>query len=406
MNPASSSSPSRPAVVVLKPRRARPFFAREPWVYSHSVARVEGSPGPGDEVVVATHDGTFIARGLYNPASTVTVRLYRWEDAPLDADFWEDRVSSALRLRSEILNLDAEHTAYRLVFSEADGLSGLSVDRFDHWLVAHFSSLALYLRRSFLLDPLMKLSGIQGIIARADRGTALQEELDRQDVQILGALPCEPVLVYENGLSYEVDPGAGQKTGFYCDQRENRRAVARYCANRRVLDLFCYTGGFSLCALKYGPAASTLGIDSSATAVEQAQRNAARNGLDLASFESGDVLKQLERLRQEGQRFDVVICDPPKYARTAKDLAAALRGYLRLNLAAISVLIQGGILATCSCSGRVDRHLFVELLARVAEESRRPIQILEQRGQPPDHPISAACPESDYLKCFICRVGG
>lgn len=156
MSQASARSSSRPAVVVLNPRRARPFFAREPGVYSHSVARVEGSPGPGDEVVVATHDGTFIARGLYNPASTINVRLYRWENAPLDADFWQERISSALRLRSEVLNLHADHTAYRLVFSEADGLSGLSVDRFDHWLVAHFSSLALYLRRSLLLEPLMK----------------------------------------------------------------------------------------------------------------------------------------------------------------------------------------------------------------------------------------------------------
>jgi 23S rRNA (cytosine1962-C5)-methyltransferase len=370
------------------------------------VARVEGSPAPGDEVVVATHEGTFIARGLYNPASTITVRLYRWEDAPLDADFWSDRISSALRLRSEILNLDADHTAYRLVFSEADGLSGLSVDRFDHWLVAHFSSLALYLRRGLLLELLMKLSGVQGIIARPDRGTAAQEGLDRQDVQILGVLPSEPVLIRESGLSYEVDLGSGQKTGFYCDQRENRRAVARYCGNRHVLDLFCYTGGFSLCALKYGPAASTLGIDNSAPAVDQARRNAARNGLDQAAFESGDVLKRLDRLRQEGKRFDVVICDPPKYAPTVKDMDAALRGYLRLNLAALSVLEEGGILATCSCSGLVDRRVFLELLGRVAEESRRPLQILEQRGQPPDHPISAACPQSDYLKCFICRVGG
>jgi 23S rRNA (cytosine1962-C5)-methyltransferase len=234
------------------------------------VGRVEGSPAPGAEVAVATHEGSFIARGLYNPASTIIVRLYRWEDAPLDADFWADRIFRALGLRSTILQLGAEHTAYRLIFSEGDGLSGLTVDRFDRWLVAHFSSLALYLRRNLLLEPLMKLEGVQGIIARPDRGTALQEELDRQDVQILGQLPSEPVLICENGLSYEVDLGSGQKTGFYCDQRENRRAVARYCKKGRVLDLFCYTGGFSFCALRYGPAASTLGIDSSAAAIDQA----------------------------------------------------------------------------------------------------------------------------------------
>lgn len=390
--------------VVLKPRRARPFFAGHPWVYFHSVARVEGDPQPGDEVDLYSHEGRFIARGLYNPASTICTRLYRWEPEELDAAFWRGRLEAAVRLRSEILGLGGSTTAYRLVHSEGDGLSGLIVDRYDQWLVALFTSLALYRRRELLLSLLRELTGVRGLVARPERSVAREEGLDRQDVLLLGPVPTEPVEVVENGLTYEVALTEGQKSGFYCDQRGNRLAVAAYCQERRVLDLFCFSGGFSLNALRHGPAARTLGVDRSASAIAQARRNAARNGLEGASFQGGDVFKILDQLRSRGETFDVVVCDPPKYARQASDLAAALRGYRHLNLAALEVLAPGGILATCSCSGLVDRRAFIEMLGGVAEEARRPIQILEQRGQGPDHPVSAACPESDYLKCVICRV--
>ncbi len=197
---------------------------------------------------------------------------------------------------------------------------------------------------------------------------------------------------------------SGQKTGFYLDQRENRRAVAAYCQGKRVLDLCCFTGAFSLGAIHHGGASETLGIDSSYSAIERAREHATINGIDRARFESGDVLKVLDGLREDGQRFDVVICDPPKYARQDKDVEHALKGYLRLNLAALDVLAPDGILATCSCSGSVGRELFVNLIGQVAEQSGRPIQILEQRGQAPDHPVSASCLETEYLKCLICRV--
>jgi 23S rRNA (cytosine1962-C5)-methyltransferase len=371
----------------------------------HSVAEVDGTPLPGEELDVVSHEGVFIARGLFNPASSIRVRLYRWSQESLDADFWRQRLETALQLRSEVLGLGADHTAFRLVFSEADGLSGLTVDRFDRWLVAHFSSLALFQRRDTLLCHLLDLTGAHGIIALPDRGMADQEGLRRQDVEIRGTIPSHPVTITENGLAYEVELGMGQKTGFYCDQRENRLAVARYCAGKRVLDLCCSTGGFSLCALRHGMASSTLGVDSSAPAVTQARRNAALNGLDQALFEAGDVFKVLDRLSQAGERFEVVVCDPPKYARQAGDVAAALRGYRRLNRAALGVLVPEGILATCSCSGLVSRQEFSALLGEVAEGSGRVIQILEQRGAGPDHPVSASCLESDYLKCFIARVG-
>jgi len=396
-----SHSPGR---VILKPRRARPFLSGHPWVYTYSVARVLGDPVAGDEVDVVSHEGQFIARGLYNPASTICTRLYRWDEGELGVDFWSGKLGKASKLRVDVLRLPATTSAYRLVHSEGDGLSGLIVDRYDRWLVAQFSSLALLRRREILLAQLMEVTGAEGIIARPDRAVAAEEGLDRQDVFLVGDAPPGPVRILENGLTFEVNLTAGQKTGFYCDQRDNRLAVAPFCEGRRVLDLFCYSGAFSLHALRQGRAASTLGVDSSSTAIEQARRNAERNGLGQARFEGGDVLKALERLRGGGDAFDVVVCDPPKYARHAGEVENALRGYRRLNQAAIEVLAPGGILATCSCSGLVGRGAFLEMLGQVAASSGRTIQVLEQRGQAPDHPVSAACPESDYLKCFLCRV--
>jgi 23S rRNA (cytosine1962-C5)-methyltransferase len=352
-----------------------------------------------------TSDGQFIARGLYNPTSTIRVRLYRWDDGPLDDAFWSELLAKAVRLRTDTLGLGRDPSAYRLVFSEGDGLSGLTVDRYDRWLVVQFTSLALYTKRQFILERLSALTGVEGIISRTDRGVAQREGLRSGEETTVGSIPEEPVDIVENGLTYRVDLRSGQKTGFYLDQRANRANVARYCRHKRVLDLFCYSGGFSLNAARDG-AVATLGIDSSAVAIELARLHAKLNGLATAEFQAGDVLEALEQLRIDRKRFDVVICDPPKYAKQAKDVEHALKGYLRLNQAALDVLEPDGILVTCSCSGLVGRELFADLIGSVAERSGRPIQILEQRGQAPDHPVSASCLETEYLKCLICRVGG
>ena len=297
----------------------------------------------------------------------------------------------------------ADSSAYRLVSSEGDGLSGLTVDRYDRWLVVQFTSLALYTRRELILNLLTTLTGAEGIIARTERGIAQKEGLRAGEQLTIGFVPGEPVDVVENGLIYRVDLRKGQKTGFYLDQRVNRREVAGYCRGKRVLDLFCYAGGFSLNAARAG-AAMTLGVDSSAAAIELARQHAALNLIDTAEFQTGDVLEVMDRLRRAGQRFDVVISDPPKYAKQAKDVEHALKGYLRLNMAALDVLGPDGTLVTCSCSGLIGRELFADLIGTVAEQSARPIQILDQRGQAPDHPISASCLETEYLKCLICRV--
>ena len=234
------------------------------------------------------------------PASAIRVRLYRWDDGPLDESFWAHRLEAACGCGRDLLRLGTSRTAFRLVFSEGDGLSGLTVDRYDRWLVAQFTSLALYHRRELFLRLLRDLTGVEGILARTERGIASERGLQAGEETIVGSVPDGPVEIVENDLRYRVDLRSGQKTGFYLDQRENRRAVAGYCRGKRVLDLFCFTGAFSLGAIQHGGAVEALGIDSSASAIERAREHATINGIERARFEAGDVLKVLEGLRLRG----------------------------------------------------------------------------------------------------------
>ena len=390
--------------VVLKPRRARPFFARHPWVLASSIDRVEGDARPGSEAAVYSYEGKFVARGLWNPNSSIRARLYRWDDEPLDEAFWRDRITQAVKLRDAVRGPTTPGSARRLVFSESDGLSGLVVDRYDRRLVVQCTSLALFERRDVLVKLLVEATGAEGVVLRTERGTAAKEGLEPYEETAFGAASDGPVEILEHGLTYRVDLGQGQKTGFYLDQSDNRKAAAALAGGRRVLDLYCYTGAFAIEALRNGGASHAFGIDSSAKAIEAARANAVANGAGSARFEAADVMESLDRLRSSGETFGMVVCDPPKFAAGAQAVESALKAYLRLNVAAIAVLEPGGILVTCSCSGHVDRGLFTDVLGRAAELSGRTVRILEQRGQAADHPVSASCLETDYLKCFLCHV--
>jgi 23S rRNA (cytosine1962-C5)-methyltransferase len=391
------------ARVVLKPRQARPFFAGHPWVYAGSIQRVVGDPRVGDEVTLESAEGIAIARGLWNVSSLIRVRLYRWPDEPLDEPFWRGQIQRALRLRLETPHAVSSN-AQRLVYSEGDAISGLVVDRFDRWLLAQFTSHALWTRRESLVSLLKDETQALGALCRFDRSLAkLEGAIDDTDPFVSGEIPSESVEIFEGDVRFAVELGGGQKTGCYLDQSTNRAAVARYASGRRVLDLFCYTGGFSLHALKQG-AASSLGLDSSADAVSLARQNAERNSLENAEFRVTDLPRGLAEFARDGLKFGLVVCDPPKYARTARDIDAALRAYAHLNRAAVELLEPGGFLASCSCSGHIDKITFQNMLAHVSELSKRPIQVLEMRGQAPDHPVAVACLETEYLKCAICRV--
>ncbi len=392
--------------VLLKPRHALPFFKHHPWVFAGAIRDVRGDPQPGGEVELRSHEGEFIARGLFNPHSQIRVRLYSWdESARLDREFWKARLQSALQLRHGLFGHCDDVTAYRLVNCEADGMSGLTVDRYDRWLSVQFTSLALASRQELLVELLRELIQPAGIVLRTEKGMQSAEGLEISDGLLWGEPPPRPLVFREHELQWEADLTEGQKTGGYLDQRENHRALQRYVDGHRVLDVFCYAGGFGIAALAGGGAKEVLAIDSSEGALQIAQRNAERNGVaDRWRAERSDGFKALEKLRDAGEQFDTVVLDPPKLTRTRAALPQAMRAYHSLNQLAVSVLKPGGLLVTCSCSGIVTRENFEQMLSDVAIQSGRDIRILESRGAAPDHPISPFCPENDYLKCYFCHV--
>jgi 23S rRNA (cytosine1962-C5)-methyltransferase len=293
--------------------------------------------------------------------------------------------------------------ACRLVFSEGDGLSGLTVDRYDRWLVMQFTSLGLAQQREMLVDLLMELTGAEGVYLRTERGIGQLEGLELHDGPLRGNLPSEPIRIDEEGIGFLVNLAEGQKTGFYLDQRDNRLAVARLAGGRRVLDAFCYSGGFGLHAARAG-AMEVVGVDQSEPALRLAQQNARLNGLSQAAFVRADVFDHLGLLAGQDERFGLIVLDPPKFARARHAVEEALRGYRRLQTLALRMLERDGFLVTCCCSGLITMGMLEELLAQLAAEEKREIQILERRGPSPDHPVSVSCLESHYLKCLVTRV--
>jgi 23S rRNA (cytosine1962-C5)-methyltransferase len=390
--------------VILKPRRAQPFYGRHPWVFAGAIAAVEGDPVDGSEIDLISHAHHWVARGLFNSRSKIRVRLYSWQpDQPLDQDFFRTRLAAAIRLRRDVLGVDQAGGACRLVFSEGDGLSGLTVDRYDRWLAVQFTSLGLAERRDQLAELLMEQTGAAGIYLRTERGIGRLEGVELHDAPLRGEPPPLPITVEEHGLRYHVNLAEGQKTGFYLDQRENRRAAARYAPGRSVLDAFCYTGGFGLHAGRAG-AAAVEGVDSSAAALDLARQNAGLNGLDGIEFVHANVFDHLAALVTEGRRFDMIVLDPPKFARSKAAIPEAMRGYRRLQTLSLRLLEPDGILVTCCCTGLITMDMLDELLAQVAAEVRREVQILERHGQAADHPVATSCLESNYLKCLIARA--
>jgi 23S rRNA (cytosine1962-C5)-methyltransferase len=389
--------------VVLLPKRARPFYGRHPWVFAGAIAAVEGDPPDGAEVDLVSCTGSFIAHGLYNSKSKIRVRLYSWQpDVPLDRSFFRERLQGAIALR-DALGLNEPGGACRLVFSEGDGLSGVTIDRYDRYLAVQFTALGLAQRREMVADLLEALLQPAGIYLRTERGIGQMEGLELQDGPLRGAVPEGPVEIREHGLRFQVNLAVGQKTGFYLDQRDNRLEVSRLAPGRRVLDGFSYSGGFGLHAAKAG-ASEVLCVDSSEPALALARENARINSLDNVRFERADVFAHLDELARAGQRFGLVVLDPPKFARSRGAVEEALKGYRRLQALAVKLLDPDGFLVMCCCSGLITPDMLEELLAQVSADARREVQLLQRRGPAPDHPVSLSCRESHYLKCLIARV--
>ena len=348
--------------------------------------------------------GAFVARGLFNGRSQIRVRLYARDPVPLDDAFFAERVRTAVRLRTDVLGLDDPAGACRLVFSEGDGLSGLTVDRYGPWLSVQLTSLALARRRDALLAALREAVAPAGVMLRTEKGILEEEGLELRDGPIAGTLPEEPIEIVDAGLRFAVDLRTGHKTGFYLDQRENRLRAAAYARGRTVADMFSYSGGFAVATATHG-AERVTAVDTSAPSLALAADNAARNGVaERVGTVRADAFGWLEAQAREGRAYGMVVLDPPRFARTTRGVRSALQAYERLNAVALDALEPDGILVTCSCSGRVSADAFIGAVGRASAARGRAVQLLEVRGQAVDHPVAATCPESAYLKCLICRV--
>jgi 23S rRNA (cytosine1962-C5)-methyltransferase len=374
-------------------------------VFSGAVQRIEGEPADGDVVDVVAHDGEFLARGYLNRRSQIVVRLLTWDpDEAVDRGFWRRRLEAAIEARRVLPGLE-DTDAYRLVHAESDGLPGLVVDRYGDYLVVQFLTLGVDRRKVELVTLLEELVQPRGILERSDVDVREKEGLGPVTGPLAGHAPPPLVVARESGHRFWVDLWAGQKTGFYLDQRENRRRVARYCAGREVLNAFAYTGAFAVYALAVG-ASHVTNVESSAEALELGRRNLALNRLDASQVEdvAGDVFQVLRSYRDAGRSFDLIILDPPKFAYSQAQVRAACRGYKDINLLAMRLLRPGGVLCTFSCSGVVSADLFQKVVFGAALDARRDVQVLERLAQGPDHPLLLTFPEGEYLKGLICRV--
>lgn len=386
--------------VFLKKGRAKPIWFGHPWVYSEAIDRVDGPMEPGDEVTVVDESGRFIGRGLANPRSQIRVRVASRRDEPLDETWIAGRLRDAQALRRR-LGLPSEHTnAYRLVNSEGDFLPGLIVDVYGDALSVQFTTLAMKRREASIYAALGEVSGAKLIFEAAAGGFAQVEGFASEGRQVLGA-KAELVPCCENGIRLEVEPLSGQKTGGFLDQRANRTLVGHLAAGARVLDLYGYAGGFGLAAAA-GGAASVSEVDISARALERARAHFELNHLGAPEVIESDAFRYLERA--SAGAFDLVVCDPPKFARSRKDLEAALKGYRRLNALAMHALGEGALLCTASCSQLVSEADFQRVLAGAAQDAHKRLQLLHVGSQALDHVVPIGFPEGRYLKFFVCRV--
>ncbi len=367
---------------------------------------------PGDIVNIYDRSGALFGRGLYNPDSMIVLRVLAYGDEPIDDAFWRRKLSEALALRRRLC-LDEVTDAYRLVHAEGDGLSGLIVERYADCLVLEVFSLGMYQRAAALAAKMSELLGTPSSLdrpARAGAGWRVVVRVDEAVERMEGFRADHPessevreLTIREHGVRYRVDVTGGHKTGFFCDQRDNRRRFAELCRDAQVLDLCCYTGGFSLCAKLLGEAADVTAVDLDEGALAVARENANLNQTRI-SFVHADAFIYLRQMIANARQFGTVVLDPPKLAHTRNDIEDALRKYHDLNYLALQVVRPGGLFVTCSCSGLVSGDVFLETVHRAARRLRRPLQLLDRTGAGPDHPVMLNCPESAYLKVLWLRV--
>ena len=387
----------------LKPGRDKSLRQHHPWVFSGAIATADVALVSGATVDILSADGAFLARAAYSPVSQIRARVWTFDPREsVDGAFFARRVACAVAARTAML--DARHTGCRLIHGESDGLPGVVADRYADTIVVQLSSAGGERWRDAIVAALAETTGAKCIYERSDADVRKLEGLAPRVGVVHGTL-ANAVTFTEDGISYRVDVAGGQKTGFYLDQRANRAAVRALAAGREVLNLFCYTGGFTLAALA-GGAARVLSVDSSAEALALGSENLSRNpalAADRVEWREADAFVELRKLRDRGAGFDLVVADPPKFAPTAAHAERAARAYKDVNLWALKLLRPGGLLATFSCSGGVDADLFRKIVAGAALDAGADASVVGGFGASADHPVALAFPEGDYLKGLLIR---
>ena len=387
--------------ITLKPGREKSLLRRHPWIFSGALQHVDDEPASGQTLDLLSSKEQFLARGSYSPRSQIRARVWTFEDEPVNADFFRKRIRTALAAR-RIAHIAAHTDAIRLVYAESDGLPGLIVDRYADTLVMQCLTAGAEFWRETFVDLLLEETGLKNIYERSDADVRELEGLPLRAGAVHGT-PAAVLRITEHGLQFSVNLESGHKTGFYLDQRANRRRVRELAQGREVLDCFCYSGGFTVNALA-GGAKSVVSVDASPAALALCCENVALNALadNRHTPLAGDVFQVLRKFRDEGRAFDLIILDPPKFSPTSAQLERAARGYKDINLLAFKLLRPGGILVTCSCSGGVDAALFQKIVASAALDAGVQAQIVEHLSQDADHPVALNFPEGAYLKGLVC----
>ncbi|OUL59639.1 class I SAM-dependent methyltransferase [Pseudoalteromonas ulvae] len=393
------------SAIYLEAGRDKALKRKHPWIFSKAIKKIKGKPGLGDTVDIYDANGNFLAVAAYSPHSQIRARVWSFEqNTSIDPAFFEQRIRRALDARQSVIKAGGL-TGYRLVAAESDFLPGITIDKFDNYLVCQLLSAGAERHKGDIVMALRAIFPECHIYERSDVDVRKKEGLEPIVGVLHGEAPTAPVIIEENGLKIEVDIIGGHKTGFYLDQRDSRAALERFSEGNDVLNCFCYTGTFGLYALR-GQCKSVINVDVSQPALDTAKRNVEINQLDLskAEFVKQDVFKLLRQYRDEGRLFDTVVMDPPKFADNKAQLTGACRGYKDINMIAMQILKPGGTLLTFSCSGLMDQNLFQKVVADAALDAGKDLMIIERLNQAADHPISGPYPEGFYLKGLVCKV--
>lgn len=394
-------------LITLKAGRDKSAIRRHPWIFSGAIDTVSGDPEFGESVEVYAYNGDFLGIAAYSPTSQIRARFWSFfEKTEIDELFFEERLETAIQLReSRGFSISNPLSAFRLIYAENDGIPGCIIDKYGEYYSVEILAAGPEKHREIIYNVLAKKTGCKGIFERCDSDVRKKEGMEKRTGVVYGIVPETPIPMEENGIRFLIDIRNGHKTGYYLDQRDARKRIGELSSGKKVLNCFCYTGGFGLFALK-GNASHVYQVDVSKSALKIAKELLIENKLPTAkaTHTEADVFQYLRKCRDKGETFDLIVLDPPKFVEAKDHLQKGARGYKDINLLAMKLLSPNGMLATFSCSGLMDMSLFQKIIADAASDAKKDMQIIERFGQPADHPISLAFPEGQYLKGLLVQL--